>query len=153
MPRGAGAGRDHPSAASQRARTFRASSGTALADRRRAAHVPLYAPDDAQAAGEIGIRAAARRRRRQRRFAATSAAPDAGRPRIEERRVAISARVAARRRQHPAPAREPGGHCPKGGGVSEPNPFDADVAEIGGYVYTTNARLSSRMANQRLTAA
>ena len=37
--------------------------------------------------------------------------------------------------------------------MSDPNPFDADIAEIGGYVYTTNARLSSRMANQRLTAA
>lgn len=33
------------------------------------------------------------------------------------------------------------------------DPFAADIAGIGGYVYTTGARLSSRFANQRLTEA
>ncbi len=32
-------------------------------------------------------------------------------------------------------------------------PFEADVAERGGYVYTTGAQLSSRLANRRLTDA
>jgi ubiquinone/menaquinone biosynthesis C-methylase UbiE len=32
-------------------------------------------------------------------------------------------------------------------------PFDADVAARGGYVYTTHARLSSQLANRRLTDA
>src|SRR3989344_2999484 len=32
-----------------------------------------------------------------------------------------------------------------------PTPFDIDVSLNGGYLYTTQARLSSRVANQRLT--
>jgi SAM-dependent methyltransferase len=36
---------------------------------------------------------------------------------------------------------------------SATRPFDADVAAHGGYVYTTDASLSSRMANRRLTDA
>ena len=34
-----------------------------------------------------------------------------------------------------------------------PSPFDIDVSLNGGYLYTTQARLSSRIANQRLTEA
>jgi len=34
-----------------------------------------------------------------------------------------------------------------------PSPFDIDVSLNGGYLYTTQARLSSRVANQRLTQA
>lgn len=34
-----------------------------------------------------------------------------------------------------------------------PSPFDIDVSMNGGYLYTTQARLSSRIANQRLTQA
>lgn len=34
-----------------------------------------------------------------------------------------------------------------------PTPFDIDVSLNGGYLYTTQARLSSRVANQRLTQA
>src|SRR3990167_5142189 len=33
------------------------------------------------------------------------------------------------------------------------NPFDSDVSLNGGYLYTTNALLSSRLANERLTRA
>lgn len=40
--------------------------------------------------------------------------------------------------------------CPADAGVT---PFNEDVAHNGGYLYTTNARLSSRLANQRLTEA
>ena len=36
---------------------------------------------------------------------------------------------------------------------SYPSPFDIDVSMNGGYLYTTQARLSSRVANQRLTLA
>ncbi|MGH2981777.1 MAG: class I SAM-dependent methyltransferase [Solirubrobacterales bacterium] len=37
--------------------------------------------------------------------------------------------------------------------ASGPQPFDADVAERGGYRYTTDAQLSSRLSNARITEA
>lgn len=44
---------------------------------------------------------------------------------------------------------------PDGGGGWGPSvdPFTADIAANAGYLYTTNARLSSRLANRRLTEA